>query len=336
MPISRLSLAAILTGLAATGAALAEPVAVTVDNFDRAETNEIMKSYVGVAGIGEWVHNRAPTPIDQQNVVRMNRDTLYSFAVVDMSTPVTIVKPESDRFQSMLLINEEHSMLPAIHEDGTFTIPPSLVGTRYLAVVIRTFADPNDPEDVKAANTLQDKLQIIQPDKGAFEIPDWDPESLARVRDAIKVLGNTRSDTTPYFGQKALLNPLYHLIGTAVGWGGNPPEAAMYTLGLVPNNDGTPYTVTAKDVPVDGFWSVTVYNAQGFMEANDLGVYSYNNVTAKPNADGGYTINFGGCADGRINCIPIMQGWNYAIRLYQPRAKILDGTWRFPDFQPAG
>lgn len=335
MPISRLSLTAILAGLAVPGTALAEPVAVTVDNFVRAETNEIMKSYVDLAGIGEWGHNRVPTPLDQQNVVRMNRDTLYSFAVIDMSTPVTIVKPESDRFQSMLLINEEHSMLPAIHEDGTFTIPPSLVGTRYLAVVIRTFADPNDPEDVKAANALQDQLQIIQPDKGAFEIPDWDPESLARVRDAIKVLGNTRTDTNPYFGQKALLNPLYHLIGTAVGWGGNPPEAAVYRIDAVKQNDGSPHSVTVKDVPVDGFWSITVYNAEGFMEPNDLGVNSYNNVTAAPNADGSYTINFGGCEDGRVNCIPIMAGWNYGLRQYQPRPEIIDGSWRFPDIEPA-
>lgn len=336
MPFSKLAIAAALTCIGAATAVFAQSVPVTVDNFARAETNEIMKSYVDAVGIGEWAHNRVPTPLDQQPVVRMNRDTLYSAAVVDMSTPVTIVKPESDRFQSMLLINEEHSMLPAVHEDGTFTIPPSLVGTRYLIVVIRTFVNPNDPEDVKAANALQDQLQIIQPDKGTFEIPDWEPESLARVRDAIKVLGSTRTDTNPYFGQKRLLNPLYHLIGTALGWGGNPPEAAVYKTVFIEQNDGTPYTVTVKNVPVDGFWSITVYNAEGFMEPNDLGVNSYNNVTATPNQDGGYTINFGGCEDGRINCIPIMPGWNAVIRQYQPRPELIDGSWQFPDFQPAG
>lgn len=315
----------------------ADPVAVTVDNFVRAETDEILKSYVDIAGVGEWIHIREPTPLDQQNVVRMNRDTLYSIAVVDMEGgAVTLVKPESDRFQSVLLINQDHSMLPAIHDDGSFTIPADWVRTRYLSIVIRTFADPANPDDVAAANALQDELKLIQADKGSFEIPEWDAESLIEVRNAIKVLGNTRTDTNPYFGQKALLNPLYHLIGTAVGWGGNPPEAAVYKLDQVTNNDGSPYTVTVRDVPVDGFWSITVYNADGYMEPNDLGVNSYNNVTAAPNEDGGYTINFGGCEDGRINCIPIIDGWNYAIRQYQPREEIISGEWQFPDFEPAG
>ncbi|MGA3318549.1 MAG: DUF1214 domain-containing protein [Candidatus Korobacteraceae bacterium] len=49
-----------------------------------------------------------------------------------------------------------------------------------------------------------------------------------------------------------------------------------------------------KDVPVDGFWSVTVYNVQGFMEKNDKNAYLFNSVTAKRNDDGSITIHFGG------------------------------------------
>jgi len=52
-------------------------------------------------------------------------------------------------------------------------------------------------------------------------------------------------------------------------------------------------------------------------------------------ADGSVTINFGGCGDGRPNCLPIMGGWNYVIRLYRPRAEILNGSWSFPAIQPA-
>lgn len=45
-------------------------------------------------------------------------------------------------------------------------------------------------------------------------------------------------------------------------------------------------------------------------------------------------MNFGACEDGRINCIPITPGWNYAVRLYQPRAEIRDGNWTFPSIEP--
>ena len=49
-----------------------------------------------------------------------------------------------------------------------------------------------------------------------------------------------------------------------------------------------------RDVPVDGFWSISVYNADGFFEPNDRSAYSVNNLTATPNADGSVTVHFGG------------------------------------------
>jgi hypothetical protein len=64
-------------------------------------------------------------------------------------------------------------------------------------------------------------------------------------------------------------------------------------------------------------------------------VYSVNNVTAKPNADGSVTVQFGGQPDRNVpNCIPISPGWNYLVRMYRPRKQILDGTWKFPEAQP--
>jgi hypothetical protein len=46
------------------------------------------------------------------------------------------------------------------------------------------------------------------------------------------------------------------------------------------------------------------------------------------------TIQLGGC-DGTIaNCLSTMPGWNYMVRLYRPRAEILNGSWKFPEAQP--
>jgi hypothetical protein len=59
-----------------------------------------------------------------------------------------------------------------------------------------------------------------------------------------------------------------------------------------------------------------------------------NNLTATRDDDGAVTVHFGGCADGRPNCIPIMEGWNYTVRLYRPRAEVLDGSWRIPSLEP--
>jgi hypothetical protein len=98
----------------------------------------------------------------------------------------------------------------------------------------------------------------------------------------------------------------------------------------VRKNDGIPHAVTAKDVPVDAFWSVTVYNVDGYIDENPLGAYSFNNVTAMPNDDGSITIHFG----GRANRLPISEGWNYAVRMYEPRPEILDGSRKFPKIEP--
>ena len=136
------------------------------------------------------------------------------------------------------------------------------------------------------------------------------------------------------FGRKDQVDPVQHLLGTAAGWGGNPRTTPLYAGGDPKHNDGkTAYTLTVKDVPVDGFWSVSVYNKDGFFEKNAQNAYTLNNVTAKPNADGSVTIHFGG-DENAPNYLPIMPGWNYAVRMYRPRKEILDGTWKFPEAQP--
>jgi hypothetical protein len=107
-------------------------------------------------------------------------------------------------------------------------------------------------------------------------------------------------------------------------------------LNVVPVlNDGkTIYRLSVKDVPVDGFWSVSVYNSQGYFEPNPQNAYTLNNLTAKKAADGSITIQFGGDAERNRNCLPVKPGWNYMVRLYRPRSVILSGKWCFPEAQP--
>jgi len=92
--------------------------------------------------------------------------------------------------------------------------------------------------------------------------------------------------------------------------------------------------VVPADVPVDGFWSISLYNAKGNFEPNTLNAYTVNNITAKKEPDGSVRVQFGGC-DGQIpNCLPITEGWNYMVRFYRPRAEILSGRWTFPEARP--
>jgi hypothetical protein len=209
------------------------------------------------------------------------------------------------------------------------------VGTRYVVIGLRTLVDPTDSYDLDQAHALQDATKVSQKGQGTFVVPNWDQDSQKKVRDALLVLSATTSGFKGAFGAKTEVDPVYHLIGTAAGWGGNPDKDATYLSVTPPRNDGSSvYRLSVKDVPVDGFWSISLYNAQGYFEKNRYSAYSINNITATKGSDGAVAIQFGGC-DGRIpNCLPIMAGWNYTVRLYRPHPEILSGAWKFPEPQP--
>jgi hypothetical protein len=329
------------TAIAQEGSAAGSSAPVTIDNFVRAESDLYFGSALKDSDnvFGKFRHRREVASVDEQTVIRMNRDTLYSSAVLDLEPgPVTITLPDAGkRFMSMQVISEDHYVPMVAYTAGAHTLTRELVGTRYALVAIRTLVDPNDPQDVQKVHALQDKITSSQQIPGKLEAPSWDPVSQKTVRDALLVLASTIPDFKSAFGKKGEVDPVRRLTGVAAAWGGNPDKDAVY-LNVTPlKNDGTTvHKVTVKDVPVDAFWSISVYNAQGYYEKNTLSSYTINSVTGKKGADGATTVQFGGC-DGKIpNCIPIVKGWNYTVRLYRPHAEILSGAWKFPEAMPVG
>jgi hypothetical protein len=308
-------------------------VLVSPDNFCRAESDLYFGNIVKDGGFGKFFHIRELTPIDHQLVIRANRDTLYSAAVFDLDAgPVTITLPESgDRFLSLQVIDEDHYTHEVAYGAGEHSLTRDQIGTRYVATPVRILVDPNDPADISAVHTLQDAVAVKQDNAGSFDVPSWDPVSQKTVRDALVTLATTLPDTRGTFGTKGDTDPIRHLIGSANAWGGNPEKDALYLTVVPPKNDGTTvHRLIVGEVPVDGFWSVTVYNSDGYFTANEQNAYSHNNVTAQKGPDGTTSIQFGGCDAATPNCLPITPGWNYTVRLYRPRQEILDGSWTFP------
>ena len=218
-------ISAALLGFPALPAQAAEPV--TVDNFVRAETDHYFKKFQDDDGaFGKLVHQRQLTSIDKQFVVQANRDTLYSYGVFDLTTPVTITLPaHADRFQSIRIINEDHDIIHDTTKPGDYLLNRENVGTRYVYISVRTLVNPANPLDIKAANAQQDKVTVTQADPGKLELLVWDQESLARLRQAILGLGPFVPDSKRMFGSKVEVDPVRHLLGTADGWGGGPlPE----------------------------------------------------------------------------------------------------------------
>lgn len=321
--------------LVATPASADDPSKVTVDNFVRAESDLYFSNIVKDGGFAKFNHFRDVASVDNQMVIRLNRDTLYSSAVFDLDAgPVTITLPEvGDRFLSMQIITQEHLTPAVIYKSGDHTLTREDIGTRYVVVAIRILADTNDPQDLKKGIALQDQIIVKQPNgPGKFEIQQWDATSQKFVREHLLALNSSLPDTNDMFGSKDEVKPIRHLIGSAAAWGGNPQKEATYLNVTPAKNDGkTLYQLTLKEVPVDGFWSISVYNAEGYYTPNELNAYNLNSLTAKKDADGKVTVLFGGCDKSSQNCLPIVEGWNYMVRLYRPHASILDGRWKFPE-----
>ena len=320
-----------------TSSLQAQTIPVTVDNFVRAESDLYLGNIAKQGGgLGKLFHRREPSSIADQTVIRLNRDTLYSSGVFDLDAgPVTVTMPDSGaRFMSLMSVSQDH-YAATVYGAGTYIYDKGKVGTRYVLIGVRTFADPNDPKDLAQVHALQDSVKMSQQGTGTLDMPVYDPESQKKVRDALLVLGSTMPDFSKAFGSRSEVDPVRHLIGAAMGWGGNPDKDAVYLNVTPAKNDGaTVYKLKVGSVPVDAFWSVSLYDAKGFYEKNPYDAYSINSVTGGKGDDGAVTIQFGGC-DGNIpNCLPIMKGWNYTVRLYRPRAEILNGTWKFPEPQP--
>ncbi|ORV70942.1 carboxylesterase [Mycolicibacter hiberniae] len=308
-------------------------VLVSPDNFVRAISDQEFTNVVNENGFGRFFHLREVTPIDRQLVVRPNRDTLYSAAVFDLQAgPVTLTLPDAgQRYMSAQVINQDEYVTDIFYGGGQHTLDEERVGTRYVLVAVRILADPGDSADLAAAHRLQDAITVRQDNPGSFEVPRWDPVSQKKVNDALLDLAETLPDTRGMFGTQADTDPVRHLIGAAAGWGGNPETEALYLTVRPARNDGnTVYRLTVKDVPVKGFWSVTVYNKNGYLTENPQQAYSVNNITAAKAPDGSVTVQFGDCSAEDTNCLPITPGWNYTVRLYQPENDILSGKWVFP------
>jgi hypothetical protein len=310
-------------------------VPVTVENFVRAETDRMFAGFhADAGGVNRLKHNRAPTEIEHQPVIRMNRDTLYSAAVLDISEGATVSVPDGgDRYVSLMVVNQDHYINRIFHEPGEHVLTVEEFDTPWVAVAARILVDPHDEDDVAAVNALQDRLAVNANSSRAFEMPDYDVAGLDASRKALLELAKHLGSFDHAFGAKSEVDPIRHLIGTAAGWGGLPDREARY-LGVEPALPVGEYQLTVRDVPVDGFWSISVYNADGFFEPNERDAYSVNNITATPNDAGSVTVHFGGCSDERPNCLPIMDGWNYTVRLYRPRPEVLDGSWTFPEIEP--
>lgn len=308
----------------------ASPVAVTFENFARIESERMFGGIAATAGASNiWNHFRVPTPLDQQTVIRMNRDTLYSAAIIDVSRGATITVPDvGGRYVSVMLVNQDHFINRVLHEAGTYELTAEELGSDFVCAAARILVDTEDPEDVAEVNRLQDGLEVLSRAGREFTPVVYDADSFTETREALLTLAKGLGGLERCFGAQADIVPIRHLLASASAWGGLPETEASY-INVEPGLPVGEYTLEIGEVPVDGFWSISVYDEKGYFAPNERGAFIVNSVSGVRNDDGSITVRFGG-DQSAPNALPLTAGWNYLVRLYRPRPEVLDGTWQFP------
>ncbi|MFQ3222369.1 MAG: DUF1254 domain-containing protein [Pseudomonadales bacterium] len=328
----------LLITLFSTAVQTSEPLTeVTAFNYVRAKTAIQFDRYLDRAGgqINTFFHGRKVVGIDARSSKRLNRDTLYSVAIVDISQGASVILPDAgDRYMSVQVVNEDGFTNKLFHGGGRHKLSLKEFHTDYVWLLVRTLVVDSVPNDLQAAHKLQDQITIVSGSKTTYTHTQYDPVSMAAITELLLELGKGISDNSKAAGTREQVDPIKQLLLSAYGFGTLPEtESLLLTVEpKLPIDKG--YLLHIKDVPVDGFWSLAMYNSEGYFEKNSYNVYGFSNKTAAKNADGSITLHLGGDPNS-INYIPITEGWNYVVRMYQPRVELLNGTWTFPSIKEA-
>lgn len=308
--------------------------AVTDESYALAESEVIFADYVSRTaaatasnGMGEWLHLRKGADPKDRAVMRINFDTIYSSAILDLTEPATLTMPEANgRYQSVWIITDEHYNPMAFVEPGTYTLTLKNVGRRYAMIVVRTQVNVMNPDDLAVVHGIQDQLKIEQKDRGSFApTGNWDMEEVLTMRAKYAKIGQDEDiPSEVMFGKKGEVPLKEHNAGAAMGWGGFTPERAVYPI--IFSDSTAPQTLTLKDVPAGAFWSVTVYDTEGYPQGDS---YNINSAFAVAGEDGSYTIRFGG-DENAVNYMDIFEGWNIILRIYEPTEAYFNGEWVMP------
>jgi hypothetical protein len=323
------------SALAQTSAAPA-PVKVTPETYIRAESDRSFLNFQALAGgVNRFYHVRQATPLDKQTVIRMNRDTLYSAAVVDTSKGAWVIVPKAPkgRFMSVLVIDNDHYAPAVFYEPGRHALPQD---TKYVVVAVRTqIINPKDPAELALVHSLQDQLRIEAGSADPMPPSKWDQDSLKALTAQYNQEAKQYKGFGGMMGPRGTVNEATRHIAAAGGWGLNPEKDATYLNYVGPSDLSKCYSATYKVPENNAFWSITVYGADGYMKSDNNIVNSSN---AKMNPDGTFTAYFGTkeqCGDVP-NRVDVTPGWNFMMRVYRPGPSVLSGGYVLPDVKAVG
>jgi len=212
--------------------------------------------------------------------------------------------------------------------------PPHLTDQPIIAQMKRIGIEPGKSFDITKLDPVVQKALEAAP-AGGQQLMQWKIPTIARVVNGWSMNTDTMGVYGNYYLKRAIVAQL--------GLGANVPEDAIYPLNLA-DAEGKPLDGSNKYVihfdkgarpPMNAFWSITLYDPEGFQVANSLNRFAVSSwMPFKANADGSldlYFQNESPGADKEANWLPAPKGgFNLTMRLYAPQSDALTGKWNPP------
>jgi hypothetical protein len=302
-------------------------VIVTRENYPTVETSRQFAIQIKKAGgINKLNKFEGIAKVDNQDIIRLNQDTVYTMGVVDVSKGATVTIPEAgDRFISITFIDSDHYVHAAKYGSGTYDFPRD---TDYIYVLVRIGSETGSAEEDAIIAKLQDKIVVKANSAIPFTPLNYDEASFEATHKLLLAEFMTgKHEPKTMFNVKGVVNEEARQVGSAIGWGGGQMVDNIWTM--YPDSKDFSCQSTTFENPENegGFWSITVYNKDGFLFAKN----NVNSYRAKLNDDGTYTVRFG--CEGQANNIDTKTGndtgtWNAILRAYRPSKLVQSGKWQ--------
>jgi len=350
-----------------SGPSSGEQAADYIEKYPYQETHRLLLDYTqgDPSALNTWVLGGTPALVKagEDRVVRMNNDTYYKMAFIDLSQGSVILSsdsPSRERFNSFQLMDDRNTNYRnVIFPAGTYTLyngerPQRVDGeaievpSEWSVVLVRVeVKDKNDPVDVEAAQEVFNGIRI----EGAGPEAIRGLDLLSGFSESVAAEANRLMDSTATNMEIRLLvaspdqvpgevSYLRLAAGTKCCWGGPLPSHSSYetiffdAAGEEMAGSKGAYTLTTEEPPVDAFWSLTVYDTErgGYLHPNEDDRYHISGNTGVPNEDGTFTFTFReSCGDRDLNCLEVPAGrFDLAARYYLPSAEIISGEWTIP------
>jgi len=314
--------AALAAGLLLVGVSCApdsDPIMVDRHNYQEAEVARNFNRWAANGANNKLLHMTTVTPSGPAPTVRMNRDTLYSAAILDASSgTASITLPEGDLYQSVLMVDTEGYARRFVVEPGTHSVPAD---TKFIWVLVRTGLEKGLDE----ARRIQSLVTVQGMGEDTYFSPEYDEESLAKLTRILIDEAIAEDDGDLYYGNHpGQVDETRRMRSTAAGFGGMNGTNMYKFVEAIDNNVCMQTTFTDPDATE--FFSFTLYDTDGYLMDGNTVINSRDMVA---NDDGTYTVHIN-CGDDAINNIsaPVeLDTIGYAWRVYGASEEVENRTW---------